>query len=81
MAFPLRLRLHSKATRAGGVIRLNNMNKIVNIFFQCIYNLPGYKDVVGTGTKLTISLNLKDSEKAMEQIEVLCRRWNTGICA
>jgi len=51
-----------------------------NIFFQCIYNLPGLKEVVGSGTALTISFSPADSKKVEEQIEILCRRWDTNIC-
>ena len=52
-----------------------------NIFFQCIYNLPDFKEVVGAGTELTITFSTTVSETAKEQIAVLCRRWNTTLCS
>jgi hypothetical protein len=52
-----------------------------NIFFQCIYNLPDFKEVVGAGTELTITFSATVSETAKEQIAVLCRRWNTTLCS
>jgi hypothetical protein len=51
-----------------------------NLFFQCIYNLPNYFEVKGAGTRLTISFKSEITETAQEQIEVLCRRWQTAIC-
>ncbi len=50
-----------------------------NIFFQCIYNLPDFKEVVGAGTELTITFNATISEIAKEQVKVLCHRWNTKL--
>ena len=73
-------------------MRTNNMNDLTiegpvfygeedeNIFFQCINNLSGFKEVVGAGTALTISFHSCNAEKVKEQIEVLCRRWDTKIC-
>jgi len=51
-----------------------------NIFFQCIYNLPDFEEVVGAGTELTIMFSATVSETAKDQVEVLCRRWNTKQC-
>jgi len=51
-----------------------------NVFFQCIYNLPNFKEVVGAGTELTIMFGSTISETAKKQVEVLCRRWNTTLC-
>ena len=46
-----------------------------NIFFQCIYSLPDFKEVVGAGTELTIKFGVTASDEAKEKVEVLCRRW------
>ena len=52
-----------------------------NLFFQCIYNLPDFSEVIGAGTQLTIRFKSEVSEIAQQQIEVLCRRWQTAICS
>lgn len=48
-----------------------------NIFFSCIYNLPGFKSLTGKGTRLNIEFNNEISDEAREQIDVLIQRWNT----
>ena len=50
------------------------------LFFQCIYNLPGYEGVVGRGTVLTISFTENISTEAHDLIKALCTRWETTIC-
>lgn len=49
-----------------------------NIFFSCIYNIPGYKQVNGHGLDLTISFNQKPCEHAVIQLLVICRRWGVS---
>jgi hypothetical protein len=46
-----------------------------DIFFSCIYNLPGYQQVKGHGVELTISFASDISEQAVMQLLVICRRW------
>lgn len=48
-----------------------------NIFFGCIYNIPGFKTVTGIGKNLHIEFESEVSPEASEQIQVLCERWNT----
>lgn len=48
-----------------------------NIFFSCIYNLPGFKAVTGVGTRLQVEFEIEISIEAREQVSVLCQRWNT----
>jgi len=50
-----------------------------NLFFQCIYDLPNFIEVIGKGKQLKISFSAPVSIKARDQLEALCHRWNTGI--
>ena len=75
-----------------GVISTKTMNELIiecpvffgqedeNLFFECIYNLPDYSEVKGVGTKLKIRFTSEVTEIAQQQIEVLCRRWQTALC-
>ncbi len=47
-----------------------------NIFFSCIYNLPGYQQIKGHGVELTISFANDISEQAVMQLLIICRRWS-----
>lgn len=52
-----------------------------DLFFLCIYNLPGYEKVTGVGTVLTISFKNQISGEVRGLIEALCSRWETSTCA
>ena len=52
-----------------------------NLFFQAIYNLPNYIEVIGRGRELKISFDASISTKTRKEVEVLCRRWSTSICS
>ena len=51
-----------------------------NLFFQCIYNLPGFHNVRGVGTVLTISFKEDVTTEARDLIQALCVRWETNLC-
>jgi len=50
-----------------------------NVFFSCIYSLPGYKQVRGHGSELTISFDSEVSDTDIIQLLVICRRWFIAI--
>lgn len=45
------------------------------IFFQCIYNLPEYKEVIGVGAHLKIVFNSATSSEAKNHLDAICIRW------
>jgi hypothetical protein len=51
-----------------------------NLFFQCLYNLPSFKEVKGEGTVLTIYFLEEISEEVDGLINALCLRWETSKC-
>ncbi len=49
------------------------------LFFSCIYQLPGYQGVVGQGTDLQISFADPLSEETVMRLLVILRRWGVDI--
>jgi len=52
-----------------------------NVFFNCIYALPNFKEVIGSGHKLHIKFKQPACYEALDQLAVICKRWdvNTAI--
>ena len=50
-----------------------------NVFFNCIYALPGFVTVKGRGINLLISFSEPITNEAIKQLVVICRRWNIDI--
>jgi hypothetical protein len=50
-----------------------------NIFFNCLYSMPDYKDVKGKGINLHIQLKDPVSDETIKQLVITCRRWQIDI--
>ena len=50
-----------------------------NIFFECLYSLPSFKEVKGYGVELTIIFASEPEEEAIIKLLVICRRWGINI--
>jgi len=50
-----------------------------NIFFNCIYALPEYKEVKGKGLNLHIQLKEPITDSTVIQLVIICRRWQIAI--
>ncbi|WP_444943048.1 hypothetical protein ACJJIK_13540 [Microbulbifer sp. ZKSA006] len=50
-----------------------------NIFFECLYSLPSFKEVKGHGVELTIEFTGEPEEEAIVKLLVICRRWGINI--
>lgn len=50
-----------------------------DLFFSCIYGLPGFKQVRGQGTQLKIEIEEPVTDEAVMKLLVLCRRWSISV--
>jgi len=50
-----------------------------NIFFNCLYSLPEYEEVIGKGLNLHIKLKESVSDETIKQLVIICRRWKINI--
>ncbi|MEN3158714.1 hypothetical protein ABC502_10055 [Alkalimonas sp. NCh-2] len=50
-----------------------------DLFFSCIYGLPGFEHVQGQGTLLKIEISEPVTDEAIVKLVILCRRWSIDI--
>ncbi len=50
-----------------------------NVFFNCIYALPNFEKFQGKGLNLYISFSSEITNEAIEQLLVICKRWQIDI--
>jgi len=50
-----------------------------DLFFSCIYGLPGFEQVRGQGTQLKIEISEPVTDEAIVKLLVLCRRWSIDV--
>ena len=46
-----------------------------NHFFEWLYSLPAYKEIVGSGVNLTLELNDPVDDDSILQLLIIFRRW------
>lgn len=50
-----------------------------NIFFERIYALPGYKEVVGRGRNLYLTIKDLSGKEIAQELREICNIWNTSF--
>lgn len=50
-----------------------------DLFFSCIYGLPGFEHVQGQGAQLKIEFSEPITDDAIVKLVILCRRWSIEL--
>ncbi|GJM13276.1 MAG: hypothetical protein DHS20C12_16790 [Pseudohongiella sp.] len=47
------------------------------VFLSRVHGVSGYESLIGTGSRLRLTLNSPDETKALTQIQEICDMWHT----